>query len=200
MKRFRFPALFVVVSAAVVLALFSTGLIAPDTPTTVELDEFAASPEWAKVADIRQEGLDLISTALDYHGKEVLKAAFKAELAGTANGEAGRMVYGSQAAADAFMLRLNKATTTLMDRYPALADSGDSEADCSPTPQKIDAFFANFESIHSTGATAQTDCKWIQYTACLAACTTTGPIIYFACAYLCFCTFCDNDASEAICL
>lgn len=153
-----------------------------------------------KVDNIRQEGLDLIKAAVDFHGPEVLKAAFQAELAGTANSEAVRMVYGSQAAADAFMLRLNEATTALMDRYPALAEGADSGADCSPTAQKIDVFFASFESINGTGATAQTDCEWIQYVACLAVCTSGGPVIYFPCAYLCWCAFCDNEVTEALCL
>jgi hypothetical protein len=35
-------------------------------------------------------------------------------------------------------------------------------------------------------------CNWIPYTACLVACTTTGPVIYWFCAYVCVCSFCTG--------
>jgi hypothetical protein len=35
-------------------------------------------------------------------------------------------------------------------------------------------------------------CKWLQYTAALAVCTTAGPVIYWPCAYLAYCSFCSE--------
>jgi hypothetical protein len=36
-------------------------------------------------------------------------------------------------------------------------------------------------------------CKWLQYTAALAVCTTAGPVIYWPCAYIAYCSFCSDD-------
>lgn len=35
-------------------------------------------------------------------------------------------------------------------------------------------------------------CSWIPYTACLVVCTSTGPIFYWPCAYVCMCSFCTS--------
>lgn len=45
-----------------------------------------------------------------------------------------------------------------------------------------------------------TDCAWVGYTACLIACSATTPIIYWACAYVCVCSFCEGDLVEEICM
>ena len=42
------------------------------------------------------------------------------------------------------------------------------------------------------------DCKWLQYTAALAVCTTAGPVIYWPCAYLAYCSFCTGNAGICI--
>ena len=35
-------------------------------------------------------------------------------------------------------------------------------------------------------------CNWIPYTACLVVCTSTGPLFYWPCAYVCMCSFCTS--------
>jgi len=43
-------------------------------------------------------------------------------------------------------------------------------------------------------------CQWLQYTAALAVCTTTGPVFYWACAYIAVCTFCSGGWVSTICV
>lgn len=150
---------------------------------------------------IRQEGLNLIKSALARgYSKEELIEAFKAELESTANIDAGavpseavKMIYGDQASADEFMLRLNDATAALLNKFPDIAELSTDSA-CSPTEQKIEGFFANFERIHAQGTSSEVnavDCEWIAYTACLLVCTSSGPVLYWVCAYLCLSSFCE---------
>jgi hypothetical protein len=43
-------------------------------------------------------------------------------------------------------------------------------------------------------------CKWIKFTACLLACSGTGPVLYWPCAYLCVCSYCPGAAGyDVIC-
>ena len=160
------------------------------------------SSEGVLLRSIRQEGLDLIKSALDRgYSKVELVEAFKAELESTADKDARatpsrvvEKIYGDQASADEFMLRLNNATTALLDKFPSLVESSTDSA-CSPrTKQNIEIFFANFERIHAQGTLSQSggDCRWLPYTACLALCTTTGPVWYWVCAYVCYCSFCEG--------
>ena len=119
------------------------------------LEEITNSSEWVLLRSIRQEGLDLIKSALDRgYSREELADAFKAELESTAGIDAGavpseavKIVYGDQASADEFMLRLNDATLALLDKFPGIVESSTDSA-CSPTEQKIEGFFANFDRIH----------------------------------------------------
>ena len=201
---------------AAVLILFSTGLIAPpgsdDALNLDEMDEVMASSEMDEVIRVRQEGLGMIKAAIGRHGEEKMVAAFKAELANTANSESGgaaseavRMVYGTQVAADAFMLRLSETTEALVNRFPALGGAKGSDSACSATDQKIEAFFASFEGVHAQGVAAtEVPCeswaKFAQYTACLAVCTSGGPILYWPCAYLCICAFCPDMLPDEACL
>lgn len=86
--------------------------------------EVINSSEWLLLRSIRQEGLNLIKSALARgYSKEELIEAFKAELESTANIDAGavpseavKMIYGDQASADEFMLRLNDATAALVEQ------------------------------------------------------------------------------------
>jgi hypothetical protein len=36
-------------------------------------------------------------------------------------------------------------------------------------------------------------CKWVQYTVALLLCTTGGPVLYWPCAYLAYCSLCTDD-------
>lgn len=36
-------------------------------------------------------------------------------------------------------------------------------------------------------------CKWVQYTAALALCTAGGPVLYWPCAYIAYCSLCTDD-------
>ncbi len=169
-----------------------------------ENEEIFNSSEWIMLQSIRQEGLDLIKSALERgYTKAKLVDVFMAELESVSNidarlapSEAVKIIYGDQASADEFMLRLSSATKGLMDRFPDISGSSSIDGACSqPTEQKIEGFFANFEQIHSQEifSIAYQDCQAVQFTACLLVCTTTGPIIYWPCAYLCSCSFCALD-------
>ena len=46
---------------------------------------------------------------------------------------------------------------------------------------------------------APTNCKWGQYTAALLLCTQTGPVFYWACAYLAYCALCSGAAHDKVC-
>jgi hypothetical protein len=36
-------------------------------------------------------------------------------------------------------------------------------------------------------------CKWVQYTIALLLCSTGGPVVYWPCAYLAYCSLCTDD-------
>jgi len=36
-------------------------------------------------------------------------------------------------------------------------------------------------------------CKWIQFVAALIVCSSAGPVIYWPCGYLAYCSFCSDD-------
>jgi hypothetical protein len=42
-------------------------------------------------------------------------------------------------------------------------------------------------------------CEWVQYALCLVLCTSTGPL-YWPCAYLCVCAYCDGGNIKEICI
>lgn len=113
--------------------------------------------------------------------------------AGAVPSEAVKMIYGDQVSADEFMLRPNDATAALLNKFPDIAELPTDGA-CSPTEQKIEGFFANFERIHAQGTSSEVnavDCEWIGCTACLLVCTSAGPILYWVCAYVCLSSFCE---------
>lgn len=47
--------------------------------------------------------------------------------------------------------------------------------------------------------TAPEGCHWIQYTAALVVCSAGGPVLYWPCAYLAYCSLCWGDIHDAIC-
>lgn len=40
-------------------------------------------------------------------------------------------------------------------------------------------------------AAPEAGCQWVKYIACLAVCTSTGPVLYWICAALCIDTYCN---------
>lgn len=46
--------------------------------------------------------------------------------------------------------------------------------------------------------TSSDRCKWLQYTAALAVCTTVGPVLYWPCAYLAYCSFCTDEVKVCV--
>ena len=43
-------------------------------------------------------------------------------------------------------------------------------------------------------------CQWVQYSAALILCTTAGPVLYWACAYIAVCTFCSGGWTSTVCI
>ena len=82
-----------------------------------------------------------------------------------------------------FAGRFQQHMTSLIERYPALAEL-----------QQGTAVIASAPAGGAGTASAEEEpygCKWLQYLACLVLCTQTGPL-YIACALLCWCSFCEN--------
>ena len=120
--------------------------------------------------------------------------------------------------------RLNKSRITLLKKYPKLVDYYSSiDNSCSictakNKKDKINQFFDNYNSYIDFGKSRKEmnktsvgsirlmssnvegnegDCQWGQYTACLLVCTTAGPVLYWPCAFICYCSFCED--STGIC-
>jgi len=45
----------------------------------------------------------------------------------------------------------------------------------------------------------ESDCMWGAYVSALLLCTTMGPIIYWPCAYLAYCSFCEGPLVDSLC-
>ncbi|MDP4281764.1 MAG: hypothetical protein Q8867_06390 [Bacteroidota bacterium] len=43
------------------------------------------------------------------------------------------------------------------------------------------------------------DCYYLPYIACLTVCTSTGPVLYWVCAYGCFCSYCYGPTHDKLC-
>lgn len=52
----------------------------------------------------------------------------------------------------------------------------------------------------SSSAGGDDGCENLQYIAALLVCTTAGPIFYWACAYVAYCSFCEGGLTDDLCL
>ncbi len=99
--------------------------------------------------------------------------------------------------------QLNNLRNSLLNDYPnELKEVSTECSNCTIDESDINQFFNNFDSFvnfsrdNNNGNNDNNGCdSYIQYTMCLIACTTTGPVIYWPCAYLCYCSYCDGSAT-----
>jgi len=98
---------------------------------------------------------------------------------------------------------LDMVSEKLLKKYPMLVDLINDLALCSGCPE-ID-YFDNIEELPLVlpdnsiiKASEKVKCKWVPYTASLLVCSASGPIIYWPCAYVAICAWCEggwvNDA------
>ncbi len=115
-------------------------------------------------------------------------------------------------------VRLKHARNNLIEVFPEIRLAIENESECinceDDRAEKVDKFFSKFDYYTKRGDTrpspfplptagevttqAETGCQYLQYTICLGLCTLAGPIIYWPCAYLCYCTYCSDDLGICI--
>lgn len=49
------------------------------------------------------------------------------------------------------------------------------------------------------GSGSPTSCQWGPFIASLILCTTLGPVLYWPCAYIGMCSFCDGSVIDTLC-
>lgn len=166
---------------------------------TAELERaLSQSPEVAELARIRDE---LTARARQRSvTPEMVRAAYR-------NGNTAEMeaLFGlTSGESTALTHRLENIQRRLYNRYPVLQSITRGETTTGQTCNAEAAARAltrgtggREAGIQSTEVTEPLDgggCKWLQYTAALAVCTTAGPVIYWPCAYLAYCSFCTDSA------
>jgi hypothetical protein len=90
----------------------------------------------------------------------------------------------SQEDVDEFDAELVSLRNTIVSSDPETYGSG--ECSGCDSEENITYFYGNYGPLTSVGSVATGDPNWPAYVACLVVCTTTGPFIYWACAYLCY--------------
>ena len=207
----------------IAIMLVSLGLspsaIGPDDLTEEMAKKIWQSPERKHFDQVRIEGLRLIESALRQGvSKEDLVGAFKVAEEGKSQVLEG-LLFSDKGKAEAFYSAQTSAYEALTTRFPILltiAENPDNGAICTPstTPsQRIDALFSvasddgiGFQEVISQAeakAQADTPCgDWrnlLAYSACLAVCTSGGPVLYWPCAALCVCAFCPEGDVLGLC-
>jgi hypothetical protein len=166
---------------------------------TAELERaLSQSPEIAELARIRDE----LTARARQRGvtTEMVRAAYR-------NGNTAEIeaLFGlTSGESTALTERLESIQRRLYHRYPVLRSITQGETATSQTCNADAAARAlargtggGETGIQSTEVAEPVDdggCKWLQYTAALAVCTTAGPVIYWPCAYLAYCSFCTDTA------
>jgi hypothetical protein len=171
------------------------------TGETAELERvLSQSPEIAELSRIRDE----LTARARQRGAtpEMVRAAYR-------NGNTAEIeaLFGfTSGESTALTQRLENIQRRLYQKYPVLQSIGGGEV---TTPQSCNVEAAARALARGTGGgeiglqsteieEPAGDCKWLQYTAALAVCTTAGPVIYWPCAYLAYCSFCTGNAG--VCL
>jgi hypothetical protein len=111
--------------------------------------------------------------------------------------------------------RLTTARAALLARFPtaSLVAEGKVIVPASCQPSRIDSRLERSGAEDGTLANEhgpiegdpfddpefESDCRWLLYVASLALCTTTGPVLYWACAFVAWCSFCDGPAVTRLC-
>lgn len=98
---------------------------------------------------------------------------------------------------------LNRISYKLLEKYPLLEDiiqDFDLCNDCN----KIDIIKNIEDSLvpipnNSLYKTSNVTCKWIPYTASLVVCSAGGPILYWPCAYVAVCAWCEGGWVDDAC-
>jgi hypothetical protein len=97
---------------------------------------------------------------------------------------------------------ITSASLHLYNSYPEVQTYYDSyQADPTFTCDPYDGFAKYDNLIEAPGGgfsvSSAVGCQWGPYVAHLAACAKTGPIVYWACAYVAYCAWCED--SQGIC-
>lgn len=107
---------------------------------------------------------------------------------------------------DEMARRLTRARTALYRKHPVIeemvAGSVVTGAAC-PAEEAARAVAIDASPGRAGSRFVEVDndelgCKWLQYTVALALCSTAGPVIYWPCAYLAYCSLCTDDLGICI--
>ncbi len=94
--------------------------------------------------------------------------------------------------------RLQTARTALLKKYPEVRQAYYEMLSNDAYTHKINREFP-LDKIVQNPKLAEPDCDWVKYTAALLVCTTAGPVIYWPCAYLALCSFCQGGWVDTVC-
>lgn len=202
--------LLIVCTATLVLNACTDGPAASPMPNRLTSAEEARleqelrrSPELSALIAMREE---LTERARQRNvSAEMVREAY-----GSGDTDAAAALFGfTQAEAEALNHRLVQVQASLYRKHPVLRRIavGEVEAplcgidigarrlstDGSETRNSSGGVLFSAEGDHEV--LPDTGCKWIQYTAALALCSAAGPVLYWPCAYIAYCSFCDDDFS-----
>lgn len=92
----------------------------------------------------------------------------------------------TQEEVDEIEAELNTLRSSIINKNPSFFTGyTDYCTDCH-TQSNINKFFNNYSSLTSVDTIEARNPNWPAYVACLVVCTTSGPFIYWPCAYLCY--------------
>ena len=97
--------------------------------------------------------------------------------------------------------RLEKAAYALLHTYPELEDYINDQGVCYDS-KCLENFFQNYQLFddHSMPAPlGDVSCAWIPYAASLVGCTALGPYLYWPCAVVATCHWCEGGWVNNMC-
>lgn len=117
---------------------------------------------------------------------------------------------------NSFNERLLNIRKNILIKYPDIKKAVSKLGKKQCTTCNIEKFFNNFEQYtHAssrygsglskiyTGTTVNgdedVDCDWVPYTAALVLCAELGPVLYWPCAYVAICSFCEGGWVDDAC-
>lgn len=193
---------------------------ADGSPTDVDLSLIPSSTTSQRLAAQLRRDPDVI--ALQAIREEMTTRAVAARVSGAEAKkllerdpvELGRRLGYASSELNSINMRMKTAKRNLLARYPELLEVARG-MECSSDPAMLSRvldyrgrpFEASLLSVlavvpglsflrQEEPDVGDASCQWIQYTACLVVCTSAGPVIYWPCAFLCVCAFCEGGLAS----
>lgn len=103
--------------------------------------------------------------------------------------------------------RLSEASVSFLEKFPDYEGSISPDCDYDYFFQNYDRFLSRYQrSGDGVGRIAEgggydsgVDCDYYEYMGALVACATTGPWLYWVCAYFAMCEFCEGGYINNMC-